>query len=509
MCMSPLRIKNPKLKAGTFLNGCDKEYLEVPCGHCMECQSKKVNDLVFRAFHEYLYTESCGGTTLFQTSTYSMDNCPYSGGFRFFRKSDLQKFIKRLRKRLYDDGYDVNGNLSYLVTCEYGDDPKGMHLPHYHWLLFNRVPGLNAFNLDRYFTLCWKSLGTRYTKSDKLGFLDNKDVARRVVNSIYAIQYVCKYIVKGTSVKDALLANPYSVVTEYMDDWVKRNKLNWNDVQDYQLVKAYSGFKLSYPQLDEFQLMPFYLQSKGLGLSFLSDVGTNELLDIVKLPTKSFTGFANFTIPHYYIRKVFYTYHPEDKRFTLNQLGREYRDEQLKSLTDSYYDLLDHNDALLNSISQKFYKTDFQSLINKYLAGRDVSHFVDYCIYLKDRQINPKFDWLVSDFVLMGDIHDFCLDVENDNFLALVSDSSSYQYYVQTDLFGTVVTTGKSDRLQGLIFYNQLDYFSGYDDLYKCLQKIKADFSKANCLELSRKLNDMRYKSLAKSVFSPQNAVFY
>lgn len=101
-------------------------FLMVPCGKCRLCKQEKVDQWMTRCI--------CESTTspyppLFITLTYDRKHYPADG----VSKSDIQLFLKRLRRRVeYNLG--VKTNLRYFLVSEYG---KKTHRGHYHMLLWN------------------------------------------------------------------------------------------------------------------------------------------------------------------------------------------------------------------------------------------------------------------------------------------------------------------------------------------------------------------------------------
>lgn len=92
----------------------------VPCGQCLGCRLERARQWSVRIMHEaQLYEHSS-----FVTLTYSDEHVPSDGSLR---KSDFQKFIKRLRRR-------SDARISYFHCGEYGDQ---LGRPHYHAILFN------------------------------------------------------------------------------------------------------------------------------------------------------------------------------------------------------------------------------------------------------------------------------------------------------------------------------------------------------------------------------------
>lgn len=98
--------------------------IRVPCGYCMECRVEKSRQWAIRCVHEsQLHDDNC-----FITLTYSDENLP-SGGTLV--KSDFQKFMKRLRRKI------APKKVRYFQCGEYGEE---LSRPHYHACLFGFDP---------------------------------------------------------------------------------------------------------------------------------------------------------------------------------------------------------------------------------------------------------------------------------------------------------------------------------------------------------------------------------
>ncbi|QXP08298.1 MAG: replication initiator protein [Arizlama microvirus] len=92
--------------------------LKVPCGQCAGCRLERSRQWAMRCVHEaQLHDENS-----FVTLTYSDEKLPQWGSLR---KSDLQKFFKRLR--------DHKGPFRYYACGEYGDATRRAH---YHACIF-------------------------------------------------------------------------------------------------------------------------------------------------------------------------------------------------------------------------------------------------------------------------------------------------------------------------------------------------------------------------------------
>lgn len=98
--------------------------IQVPCGKCLGCRIKKRTEWTTRNYHE----RSSWSDSMFLTLTYSEEHIPYSEktGYTTLKKTDLQKFFKRLRK-------NYNNPIKYFACGEYGGESERAH---YHAIIF-------------------------------------------------------------------------------------------------------------------------------------------------------------------------------------------------------------------------------------------------------------------------------------------------------------------------------------------------------------------------------------
>lgn len=113
MCDTPITLKNTPAP--------------VPCGKCYECKARRVSGWSFRLMKEAERSHSA----FFLTLTYDTDHVPITeNGFMSLQKTDVQKFLKRLRK-----SYDTEcPTIKYYAVGEYGTNTRR---PHYHIIIFN------------------------------------------------------------------------------------------------------------------------------------------------------------------------------------------------------------------------------------------------------------------------------------------------------------------------------------------------------------------------------------
>lgn len=156
----------------------------VPCGHCINCRRRRINDWSVRMDLENRMHDGKG---LFCTLTYNDDNLPEN---TLLNKKDLQAFLKRLRS--YLDYYGL-GKIKYFASGEYGE--HGTIRPHYHIVIF----GLQfKKGIKDLISKCWKK-----------GFVDVKKL------SFQNCKYVAKYCNK-TMQKDKVNDITGEVVSEFV-----------------------------------------------------------------------------------------------------------------------------------------------------------------------------------------------------------------------------------------------------------------------------------------------------
>lgn len=184
---------------------CDNVYLEVPCGKCAACQSKRYYSIVQRMQFE---GESCLYDPLFVTLTYNDKYLPFDG----VSVRHIQLFKKRLSKHYYKLYHE---HLRYACFSEYGEKSQR---PHYHLIIYNYFDDYTKsayhriFDLSQLIMYCWRD------NSSYLSFDDYKNLNYRVFNSrsedpfsfgfinvsrcqsSQALSYVSKYVNKGSNV---------------------------------------------------------------------------------------------------------------------------------------------------------------------------------------------------------------------------------------------------------------------------------------------------------------------
>lgn len=200
-CTSPVHIRNSV--TGNMMT--------VPCGHCLHCRLQKTREWAVRLNNELNYHEdSC-----FQTLTYRDDCRPtLPCGKSYLVKSDLQKFIKRMRK-YFDDK-----KLKYFACGEYGEESKKCH---FHLIIF----GLSVKEMNEALPKLW-TYGDPYCC--KTGTV-----------TPYSIQYVTGYVRKKLDGKGKLKGYFWCLPSEFQ---LSSQGLGLQYAEDYKDNICSSGMRL-------------------------------------------------------------------------------------------------------------------------------------------------------------------------------------------------------------------------------------------------------------------------
>lgn len=167
LCKHPYMRKMPYKRAHMYLSEENRvAATPFPCGRCLPCRINKARIWTHRVLLESMVHDM----NSFITLTYNNDNIPEDGNLK---KEDLQKFFKRLRKKLQK----LDLKIRYFACGEYGEE-KGR--PHYHALIF----GIDEKFVE-YIKEAWKDKKKKEIGNVFVGTL-TKDSAR------YCTGYVMK-----------------------------------------------------------------------------------------------------------------------------------------------------------------------------------------------------------------------------------------------------------------------------------------------------------------------------
>ncbi len=182
----------------------ERAHLPVDCGKCKACLLRKRSEMSTRLQHE----RSCHEECCFITLTYNDSSLPktdmrsWKDGVMLERgdfwgkstllPSDVQKFIKRLRRhleykptRIVDNRDHVTKPIRYFAVGEYGTKSRR---PHYHIIIFGWRPSdMKVHELRGNYAVCRSA---QVEKLWKYGFSTVCDVTGGVVK--YCARYVTK-----------------------------------------------------------------------------------------------------------------------------------------------------------------------------------------------------------------------------------------------------------------------------------------------------------------------------
>lgn len=177
--------------------------LMIPCGKCIGCRLDYSRHWADRMMFELDHT----GKGLFLTLTYNDKHIPYGmlddndmPISYSLEKSDLQKFWKRLRKK-------VDVELRYFACGEYGSHT---YRPHYHACVFGvslddlpnkKLIGINKlgqpYYTDKLFEEAWSIYDRKNDYYDPIGYIVLSEISWKTC--AYVARYVTKKVVVDTN----------------------------------------------------------------------------------------------------------------------------------------------------------------------------------------------------------------------------------------------------------------------------------------------------------------------
>lgn len=210
-CITPYYVKDK--------HSIDK--IPVPCSKCPPCIRRRTSGWSYRLTKEGEVSK----TALFVTLTYNTDTIPITPkGYMNLKKSDVQKFMKRLRK-LTDE------KIKYYAVGEYGSIKMR---PHYHLILFNA----DSEKINRAWALDNYEIGTIYIGS---------------VNEA-SIGYTLKYMSKKGKIplhKNDDRQKEFSLMSKGLGkNYITENMIKWhkNILNERMYIPLKDGKKIAMPR---------------------------------------------------------------------------------------------------------------------------------------------------------------------------------------------------------------------------------------------------------------------
>lgn len=320
MCYRPIKISNPKLVKGIY----DPRTLTVPCGHCADCLRNKQQDIYLKLYYEWQNVQKNNGFAYFLTLTYNPRNLPRTSfGVPCFRRSDLQDYIKRVRKNF------PSSSIRYFYCGELGGLTRR---PHYHIIFF--VTGVPFFHFRTRAVQAWRKVLLTNPKDpvkkyNDFGYTCQGRYNNGCVNSPAGLRYVSKYVTKSDD------------LTRYLESQYKAidNNLGKNCKYNCKLRDVLrSSVKRT--------ICPFTLSSSHFGASMLQANSVDDIYNNRVVAPDS-TGVATYyNLPRTLLRSKFYdrvTNLNGNPSFSLNDDGLQLKDnifnESVKSFVKRINDI--------------------------------------------------------------------------------------------------------------------------------------------------------------------------
>ncbi len=364
MCYRPIKIVNRSRFLSSLHN--EKYFYYIPCGKCVDCQKQKSNEWYFRAFSEF---HDCVGSdsknfVLFDTLTYSPEHLPRFMGYPCFSYNDVKRFFARLRINLDRAGYDVDNNLRYFLTSEFGTHPRDgvTYRPHYHLLFYCSVPNLRPVDLSYFISDAWNLGFTDGAKYKGSYYVNKKRVFHsRLSDSIFVCKYVSKYVMKSSAYSALFESRKIECINKVLSSkfsqfvpFEKGNYRSFYMFYNYDESSAANWLRSSEGRKFQNKLNRFFgqfhLQSLGFGLGALGNVDLKELFETGSLfiPDNK-KVVMRVSLPTYYKRKLFYKQVVVDgvKYWCPTEFGKQYLNYRERSLFDfvknRYSDVIRNN----------------------------------------------------------------------------------------------------------------------------------------------------------------------
>lgn len=242
-----------------FANKVVREYVEIPCGKCVQCKLNYSRQWADRCMFELEYYKT--NEAWFLTLTYDDDHIMDIGSDIFpgtLVKEDLSAFMKRLRRQV--DYYGLGDGVRFYACGEYGSKT---FRPHYHVILYGldliKNDKLEFWNKSKSGFKLWRS--PFLEKQWKKGYVIVGQVSWDTC--AYTARYVMKkvggvssddYIANGVEPEFVLMSRKPGIGARFFEDHYKEIYEN-----DEVFVKSKDGgrkakppkyFDLKYEKLD-------------------------------------------------------------------------------------------------------------------------------------------------------------------------------------------------------------------------------------------------------------------
>lgn len=285
----------------------------IPCGKCEECRDSMRNQWFFRLRTELDWCHKNGFHIGFFTLTYAEDRIPrvplhlignkdkitsqyydtkgvlhkvINPDIRpyCFSRSDVRTFIDNIRKRVFEivGKTKEDRRIRYMICSEYGSNPERTQRSHYH--------GLICFPKEISPDVMFKMIHNYWSVDDpKLGLKAKGFVYPRYITGGRDSQgYLHQpFLLQGDVSKAARYAAKYCT-------------------KDLNFHQALLGFDVDTKHPDFKDCKCFHIQSKSIGLSYLSTLPNDKLLDILQNGVSFLGDTRRRSLPLYLKRKIIF-----------------------------------------------------------------------------------------------------------------------------------------------------------------------------------------------------------
>lgn len=271
----------------------------IPCGKCEECRQSANNQWFFRLRSELDWCRKNKWYIGFFTLTYSEDKIPrlpevFVGNVDLiaekglpyaFSRYHVRTFVDNIRKRLHET-YGIK-SIKYMVCSEYGSDPKHTQRSHYH--------GLVCF--PSHYEEVDKSTGEVFRKS-----FNPRDMFN-LVHAQWPHGHVFPRYFEGGRDRHNYEHKPFLLTTDISNAARYAAKYTCKDIGYIQHLVDY-GVDLKDKALKDFK--PFHIQSKSIGLNFLSNLSDSDLLKVLRNGVDFVGDKFRRSVPLYIRNKILY-----------------------------------------------------------------------------------------------------------------------------------------------------------------------------------------------------------
>lgn len=290
MCVQYMKIKS--------LSRYGQKAAMVPCGKCEECRDSARNQWFFRLRTELDWCHKHNFHIGFFTLTYAEDKIPRvpahlirnkylieECGLPYcFSRKHVRTFIDNIRKRCFEIVGKTKDDkrIRYMICSEFGSDPTKTMRSHYHGLICfpPEVKPEVMFQMIHHY---WSEDNPKEGLISK-GFVYPRDIRGGVDRHNHVH-------------KPFLLVGDIGRAARYASKYCTKDLNFSRSLVDYDIDMKHDDYK---------DCKCFHIQSKSIGLSYLSQLPPSKLLDILK-NGESFVGDTRRrSIPLYLKRKIFF-----------------------------------------------------------------------------------------------------------------------------------------------------------------------------------------------------------